>query len=225
MLWRRDILDRAGGIAALASEPAEDAASTKIVHNAGRRVRLVRTPYPQPLGYRALGDIWRRQLRWARLRRATFVPVYALEIFSGGFLPLLAAAILIAVNPATWPWYVALFGAWYGAELLLASRMDWPVSARTVPLCFLRDLTLPALWIAGWTGNTFVWRGNAMTVRRTPPVPAPRSAYHALALRLRSARVVRSFRALGAFRGPAGGRPLRANPLPRWTWRTGSKTR
>ncbi len=31
MLWRRDVLERAGGIRALASEPAEDAAGTKVV--------------------------------------------------------------------------------------------------------------------------------------------------------------------------------------------------
>ena len=229
MLWRRDLLDRSGGMAALASEPAEDAASTKVVHNAGKRVRLVRTPYPQPLGRRAFDEIWKRQLRWSRLRRATFAPVYALEIFSGGFLPLLAAAILISMGPATWPWFVGLFIAWYGSELVLGARMGWPISVRIAAMFFVRDLALPALWIAGWTGNTFVWRGNAMDVRTAGAplaVPVRRPAYHALALRLRSASVVRSFRALGAFRGPAGMRQLRNNnPLQRWTWKPGNKTR
>ena len=228
MLWRRADLDRAGGIAALASEPAEDAAATKIVTSSGRRVRLVRRPYPQPLGYRPLGDIWRRQLRWARLRRATFPPLYALEILSGGILPLVCAAILVALGPATWQWVVALFAAWYGAELLLAARMNWPISPRIAALLFVRDLALPALWVAGWMGNTFIWRGNAMEIKPLIEIPPafPRTvAYHALALRLRSARVVRTFRALGAFRGPIGARGVRTNPLPRWTWKTGSKTR
>jgi ceramide glucosyltransferase len=35
-------------------------------------VRLVDRPFPQPLGYRSAADVWRRQLRWARLRRASF---------------------------------------------------------------------------------------------------------------------------------------------------------
>ena len=201
MLWRRDILDRAGGIAALASEPAEDAASTKIVNEAGYRVRLVRNPYPQPLGHRPLAEIWKRQLRWARLRRATFPPLYATELVSGGFLPLTAAAILIALGPPTWPGFVALFVGWYGAELLLATRMGWPVSPRIALLFLVRDLVLPILWIAGWTGNTFVWRGNAMDMQAmlsTRPTRRP------LSKRWPSARVVRSFRALGAFGGPAG---------------------
>jgi ceramide glucosyltransferase len=229
MLWKRGDLDRAGGMPALASEPAEDAAASKIVHRAGHRIRLVRDPYPQPLGRRTVSQIWLRQLRWARLRRATFAPLYALELFSGGFLPLAGAAILVATGPATWPWLVGLFAAWYGAELLLAARMKWPVSVRLTLCMLIRDLALPALWVAGWTGHTFVWRGNAMNIkpaRSLPALPRPAHAtYNAIALRLRSVRVVRSFRALGAFRAVGGIRGDRQAVLPRWTWKTGNKTR
>src|SRR4029077_8674075 len=45
MLWRRADLERAGGIAALGKEVAEDAAATKIVRGAGLKVRL-RPPAP-----------------------------------------------------------------------------------------------------------------------------------------------------------------------------------
>lgn len=218
MLWRRDILDRAGGIAALASEPAEDAASTKIVKNAGDRVRLVRNPYPQPLGYRPIAEIWKRQLRWARLRRATFAPLYAAELVSGGFLPLAAAAVLIAVGSPTWPGFVALFAGWYGAELLLAQRMGWPISARIAILLLVRDLALPALWVAGWTGNTFVWRGNAMDIKSAEKGAVRRPS----AKQWRPVGVARSFRALGAFKGPAGGTfraqalQFRAQAIEKW---------
>ncbi len=70
MLWRRELLDEAGGIEALADEVAEDAAATKIVRAQRLRVRLVTAPFAQPLGCRSVFDVWRRQLRWARLRRA-----------------------------------------------------------------------------------------------------------------------------------------------------------
>ena len=69
MLWRRRTLDEAGGIEALASEIAEDAAATKIVRRAGLSPHLVDHPFPQPLGRRTLREVWRRQVRWARLRR------------------------------------------------------------------------------------------------------------------------------------------------------------
>ena len=44
MLWRRQVLERAGGIRALAGEVAEDAASTKLVRRQGLRVRFVDRP-------------------------------------------------------------------------------------------------------------------------------------------------------------------------------------
>ena len=88
MFWRRQYLDEGGSIEALAAEPAEDAASTKLIRAAGRKVRLVVRPFPQPLGKRAVGDVWRRQMRWARLRRSSFPLVYAPEAVSGGFFPL-----------------------------------------------------------------------------------------------------------------------------------------
>src|ERR1700737_4078699 len=72
MLWRRDILEQAGGMRALASEVAEDAASTKLIRGTGRRVRLVDGPFAQPLGPRNARDVWKRQARWAQLRRASF---------------------------------------------------------------------------------------------------------------------------------------------------------
>ncbi|MBV8663590.1 MAG: glycosyltransferase, partial [Hyphomicrobiales bacterium] len=91
MLWRRDVLNGGGGIEALGAEIAEDAASTKLVHRAGLRAHLVDGPFQQPLGARTLRDIWRRQVRWARLRRATFALHFAPEIFTTSLFALIAA--------------------------------------------------------------------------------------------------------------------------------------
>src|SRR5271166_2400326 len=63
MLWRKEILQRGGGVRALAGEVAEDAASTKLVRKQGLRVRIVDRPFEQPLGRRSAADVWRRQLR------------------------------------------------------------------------------------------------------------------------------------------------------------------
>jgi len=57
MLWRRGDLEAAGGIRALGAEPAEDAASTKIVRAAGLRVRLTDLPVGQPLGRRRMTEM------------------------------------------------------------------------------------------------------------------------------------------------------------------------
>ena len=66
MLYRRSQIEAAGGIRLLASEPAEDAATTKLVRAAGLRIRLVDAPFEQPLGYRSAAEVWSRQLRCGR---------------------------------------------------------------------------------------------------------------------------------------------------------------
>src|SRR5260370_15854761 len=48
MLWRRAVLESAGGIVALGAELAQDAASTKIVRAAGLRVPLAGAPFAPP---------------------------------------------------------------------------------------------------------------------------------------------------------------------------------
>ncbi|MEA2991766.1 MAG: ceramide glucosyltransferase [Alphaproteobacteria bacterium] len=165
MLWRRDDLERGGGLRALAMEVAEDAASTKVVRANGKRVRLVDGPFDQPLGYRTAMDVWRRQLRWARLRRAAFKYYYAPEILSGGLLPITASGIVAEVAGLSPLACVTVFAAlWYGGEAILAYAAKWPLSIYSPVAWMLRDLLLPALWIAGWAGNDILWRGNQMDV-------------------------------------------------------------
>jgi ceramide glucosyltransferase len=174
MLWRRADLESAGGIEALGRELAEDAAATKIVRDAGLNVRLVDRPLAQPLGRRSAGEVWNRQLRWARLRRASFLIYFLPEIFSGGVLPILCAAIVAAAFG--WPGLpvVAAFALlWYGSEMVLAAACGWHVSAFHPLYGLIRDLLLPALFIAALRGNDFVWRGNAMQVEHMRPMQMP----------------------------------------------------
>jgi ceramide glucosyltransferase len=166
MLWRREDLERAGGIEALGKEVAEDAAATKIVRGAGLKVRLVDRPLAQPLGRRSASEVWHRQLRWARLRRASFFMYFLPEIVSGGVLPISCAAIL--ASALGWPVLVCAAGfsaIWYGVEMALAAAAGWHVSPLHPLYGLLRDLMLPALFVGALRGNDFVWRGNAMASR------------------------------------------------------------
>lgn len=167
MLWRRDILDAAGGIQALGAEIAEDAAATKIVRSHDLAVRLVDRPFKQPLGPRSMNQIWDRQVRWARLRRATFPVFYAPEILAGGALPAVAAVVAATafdVNPLL-P-LVPFACLWYGSEALLARVAGWHLGWQSPIAWLVRDALLPVLWVEGWAGNTFVWRGNDMSVAK-----------------------------------------------------------
>lgn len=163
MLWRRDDLQRAGGIRALGLEAAEDAASTKIVRRLGLRVRLVEPPVRQPLGFRSMKDVWKRQRRWARLRRASFPLYFAPEILSGSLAPLLAVLFVaweLGVTPAG---SALLFATlWYGAEMMLLVKARWHVSRHSLVCAILRDLMLPVLYVNAWGGSRFEWRGHDM---------------------------------------------------------------
>lgn len=183
MLFRRDVVERAGGIRALAADTAEDAATTKMVRSAGLRVHLVDNPFEQPLGWRTAREVWSRQLRWARLRRLSFAWLFLPEIFVGSALPLLAVAIAAAGYGLSVPAAIGvLLVTWFGAEMALAHCAGWHRSARLAMALVVRDLLLPALWIGALLGSGFVWRGNAMTAggmrrrRRTAPEGAVRPA-------------------------------------------------
>jgi ceramide glucosyltransferase len=165
MLWRRADLEAAGGIRALGAEVAEDAASTKVVRAAGLRVRLVDGPFAQPLGQRSFKDVWRRQTRWARLRRACF-PLYFLpEAVGGAMLPLAAAAYAAhGLGLSVTATVAALAVAWYALEMTLVRAVRWHLTPFYPVVAMLRDLLLPVLWIDAWIGTDFEWRGHAMSV-------------------------------------------------------------
>jgi ceramide glucosyltransferase len=165
MLWRREILEAGGSIEALGAEIAEDAAATKLIRAQGLNAHLVDQPFQQPLGKRRLRDIWSRQLRWARLRRATFPFFFAPEILTTSLLTLLAAAVAapdFGVNPVVGAMLAAAFC--YGAEAILAFLAGWPLSWRSPAAWLGRDVLLPFLWAGGWSGRNVTWRGNAMDV-------------------------------------------------------------
>jgi ceramide glucosyltransferase len=170
MLWRRADLERAGGIEALGNEVAEDAAATKIVRGAGLKVRLVDRPLAQPLGRRSAAEVWNRQVRWARLRRASFLLHFLPEILSGGVLPMIAMAIVAHAAGLSPVLCAGSLGAiWYGGEMLLSATAGWHVPALYPLYGLARDCLLPVLFVNALGGSDFVWRGNEMQVERMEP--------------------------------------------------------
>lgn len=183
-------MEAAGGLAALAIDTAEDAAATKMVRAAGLRVRLVDTPFEQPLGWRSGREVWARQLRWARLRRVSFPWLFLPEILVGGTFPAVAcaaAAMGHGINAAGA--LVVFLALWYGAELGLARVAGWPCSWRLAMALVIRDLVLPALWLGALLGSNFTWRGNPMRATGAPLQPENRRLPQRLWLGRRPRRV------------------------------------
>lgn len=184
LFFRRADLEH-GGFAQLGAEPAEDAAATRMMRARGRRIRLA-GPFAQLIGPRSAAQMWKRQVRWARLRRASFPQFFALEVLAGPLPPL--AALLgglhsLGLAPALPVLAFALL--WYGPELWLLRVARWP---RSITAMLLRDLLLPALFCTGCAGSRIEWHGKEMAAagrlkgaRR--PVMTPKMLWARLASR------------------------------------------
>lgn len=169
LFYRKADLDRSE-LRDLACEPAEDAATTKMVRAMGLKVRLA-PPSPMPIGCRDMREVWGRQLRWARLRRVTFPLEFLPEIFSGAAVPVLVFAAF--VGSLGGPALLAAIGylaLWEGSEVALAAACRWPAGWRLALALVMRDVLLPALWVAALSGSSITWKGTAMTVERRRPV-------------------------------------------------------
>jgi ceramide glucosyltransferase len=167
LFFRRSELE--SGFMELAQEPAEDAASTKMVRRRGLKARLA-MPSSQPLGERSVKDVWSRQLRWARLRRVTFPMEFVPEILTGAAVPLLALALAAYTAGFSVLLAVLLYIlAWYAPEIILAKLCRWPINPSLALALPLRDGMIPALWVAAWMGRNFTWRGNGIEVDAASP--------------------------------------------------------
>ncbi|MGD9739089.1 MAG: glycosyltransferase [Bauldia sp.] len=166
LMWRRDTVEAAGGYRLLGEEAAEDISSTLALRRVGLVPRLALKPLPQAIGRRRLGDVWQRQLRWAQVRRSGLPGVYAAEPI-GAVATTAVVAILLGAT-GSFPWWVlpVLLAVWYGSELALIRIAGWPLSWRTPVAFVVRDVLVPAIWLAGWTGRQLDWRGNTVSLAR-----------------------------------------------------------
>lgn len=159
MFCRKAQIDALGGILVLDNEACEDAAASKLMRRTGLRIRLPVKLFEQPLGRRSLRQVWRRQLRWAKLRRASFPLLYSMEIV---ITPLpLSIGLLITHNL----WSLVALSGCYGGECLLALSRGWYISWRTPLALLVRDLMMVGVWLSGWFGQTIQWSGNRLPLR------------------------------------------------------------
>ena len=157
MAVRREVLDEIGGFAALGSTIADDHRLGELVCSAGCRVALARCVVRTVVGDASLGDVWRRELRWARTIRSVRPLGSTLAVVT---LALPLALLAWAAAPRS-PRRRALLGvaaALRCALHLTARRAFAPEGPRTLRLVYHRDLLSLAIWVASRFGRTVDWR-------------------------------------------------------------------
>jgi ceramide glucosyltransferase len=165
ILIRREVLDSIGGLAALEDCLADDYLLGKLPYEAGHRVELARDVVDHRLGTRSFGDLRARQVRWNLGIRTSRPWGYAGLVFTQGTAASLLFLLATGGSPVGWSVAGSVLAVRLGVAWFLAARCLKDRSiGRLLWLVPIRDLIGTALWLAGFFGNTVVWRGRRFRV-------------------------------------------------------------
>lgn len=161
---RREAIQAMGGFTELGHYLAEDFVIGNHAPRLGFRVVLSSCVIEHRIGGGTFKGNLQHRLRWARSTRRSRPAGYWGEIFTN---PLPLALLLWLAAPKLWPLvavsvpFRALAG-WSTSQQVLHD----PLTRRRWWLIPLQDLISFAVWIAGFFGNTIVWRGRLYKLLR-----------------------------------------------------------
>ena len=166
MLFSREALERAGGLAALSWAVGEDEAMQQAFAGIGLRTVLSDRFSRQILGKRSLRVIWRRQLRWTLIWRFQTPWVFVGAFFVSA-LPVAIAGALAApsVGVASWIVLLATLGLWFVLESLLCVIKGWPLSLWSLPAFLGREILGLAVYARALTTRSIDWGGSRVQVK------------------------------------------------------------
>jgi ceramide glucosyltransferase len=158
---RRAALASIGGFDRLKDFLAEDFVMGKFAAEAGHGVALSSYVIEHHIGSSDWQHNAAHRLRWARSTRRSRPLGYLGQLFT---MPLPLALLVCAAHPAWWPVLpvtLALRGAsaYCVATGVLGARLNWA-------LLLLEDVAGFGFWIAGFFGNTIMWRGRRYRLYR-----------------------------------------------------------
>jgi ceramide glucosyltransferase len=163
---RRDALDKIGGLLPLVDHLADDYELGARIFAAGYRVALSDEVVETNIAAYGLRGFLDHQLRWARTVRDARPWGYAGLIFTHG----LGWALLNVVASGASLLSLWLLGLSFCLRIALAMTVGAEVlSDRQVLPCLwllpLRDIVAMGVWVAGFAGNTIVWRGERFSLK------------------------------------------------------------
>lgn len=162
----RKALHAAGGLEALADELADDHVMGKRIDEAGFRVVLAGEVVETSVPAYPWRDFVDHQLRWLRTVRDARPGGYFGMICTHGFGWAAVNALLCSGSTLSLSLLAASLLLRQAMATFVAGRvLDDQQALSTLWLLPARDLTQMLLWIAGFCGNTIVWRGQRFTLR------------------------------------------------------------
>jgi ceramide glucosyltransferase len=164
---RRDALEKAGGLLGLVDQLADDFEMGARVERAGYRVVLstevVETSVP-PYDWREFVD---HQLRWLRTVRDARPAGYSGLIFTYGLMWALLNVLASGLSPLSlWLLGLSFFLRLAQAMMVGAAVLGDHEVLPGLWLLPLRDAVAMGLWVAGFAGDTIVWRGERFALKK-----------------------------------------------------------
>ena len=163
---RREALDKIGGLVSLVDHLADDYELGERVYKAGYSVALSGEVVETSVPAYHWGGFFGHQLRWYRTVRDARPWGYVGLVFTHGLCWAVLNLVASGLSPVSL-WLLALS---FFLRLTLAMTVGAEVLAdhQVLPslwLLPLRDLLAMGLWVAGFAGNTIVWRGEHFAVK------------------------------------------------------------
>ena len=160
---RRETLVRIGGFDALKDYLAEDFVMGKLAAERGDGVILSSYMIEHHIGKQTFAANLRHRLRWNRGTRRSRPLGYIGQVFTN---PIPLALLLTAVRPGLWRLLaitaaLRAAAAWASAGYILHD----PLSGRRWWLIPVQDIASFLVWLAGFFGNTILWRGRRYYMR------------------------------------------------------------
>ncbi|MGA9798760.1 MAG: bacteriohopanetetrol glucosamine biosynthesis glycosyltransferase HpnI [Terriglobales bacterium] len=152
---RRRVLQAIGGFDRLKDYLAEDFVMGKFAADAGHGVILSSYVIEHHIGSADFRHNAAHRLRWARSTRRSRPLGYLGQLFT---MPLPLALLVCCVNLAWWPVLLVTLGVRLTAAYMVSARV---LHARINWLLLpVEDVNAFGFWLAGFFGNTIVWRGR-----------------------------------------------------------------
>jgi ceramide glucosyltransferase len=163
---RREALDKIGGLLPLADYLADDYELGARVDGAGYRVALTAEVVETSIAAYGWRGFLQHQLRWERAVRDSRPWGYVGLIFTHG----LGWALLNVLASGASPLSLNLLGVSFLLRMVLAVKVGIEVldDSEVLPwlwLVPLRDLVAMGVWVAGFVGNTILWRGQRFRLK------------------------------------------------------------
>ena len=160
MLFRKQTIERIGGIKTLGSYIAEDYMAGHAMSKLDLRVELMRSPVEQHIGTYSLEQFWKRHLRWGRIRKSIAPLAFLAEPFFFSSISGMAGAYALG----TW-FGIAFFEVW-AVHMIGWALMDLSLhilsdrfSMRALGAWWVREALALPLWGSILFGHTVDWRG------------------------------------------------------------------